>query len=548
MIFSLLTGSEAMQAAETPAFQASWLALYRRCPWATACQHPDFVLPWYRLYGEQYLPVVVLSRSPAGDLLGLLTLARRRDGVLTGAGERQAEYQCWLADPGDGDAFIRSAMAGLTADFPGVDLCLRYLPPGVPLGWTADTGHCARYSVLRPHRRPVMHVEADAMGRQRNKKNHRQNFNRLGRIGRVAFEHVRCGERFAQVFEEICGQYDFRQAVLHRQTPFLSDPMKKRFFRELHARGLLHTTILTVDGKLAASHVGLLGDRGVLHLGINSHAPGFAAHSPGNLLLAMLGVYLAQEGLPMFDLTPGGDAYKEQLATGHDLVFELSVYGNACRKLASTARKRSTAWVKAGMHALGYRGAEVLTAMDALRHGGGGRIRALVRALRGRRGDGEGVLRCRVDAAAHKVHDITIGKNQVADLLSCDRRMAPTGYWGFLHRAMQRMERSHDCYTLAQDGRLLLACSVAEQPGGEMLLSDLYVDRETVGSEDVRSFFEQVLVDLQSRGREGTLCCACLPDPELRRVLVEIGFSDASRQTDGLSNPYQAPRLWEPGA
>ena len=86
----LLTGRQALDTLASDEFREHWRALYERCPWASACQHPGFVLPWYGLYQESFLPVVVLARYAEGGLAGLLTLAVPREGgAIMRAGERQ---------------------------------------------------------------------------------------------------------------------------------------------------------------------------------------------------------------------------------------------------------------------------------------------------------------------------------------------------------------------------------------------------------------------------------------------------------------------------
>src|SRR5687768_18143535 len=56
--------------------------------------------------------------------------------------------------------------------------------------------------------------------------------------------------------------------------------------------------------------------RSWLHLqGINSFAAAYARYSPGIIHFLLLGKLLAEEGVAVFDLTPGADAYKDTLAT-----------------------------------------------------------------------------------------------------------------------------------------------------------------------------------------------------------------------------------------
>lgn len=521
---ALLSGEAALARAQSGAFQAGWRALLARCPWAAACQHPDFVLPWYRHYAPAVLPVLVLAEGADGSLAGLLTLGLRHGSrTLRGAGEQQAEYQAWLAAPEDGDAFIAAAVRALRQAFPGADLQLRYLPPGTPLGWLEAVDR--KLLTLRPHRRPVMQAEPDAMARQRNKKNHRQNFNRLGRIGEVRFERVREHARFAGLFDALCMQYDFRQAALYRQMPFAADPAKRGFHLALHRQGLLHVTVLTVGGEPAASHLGLLSEGRALHIGILTHNPAFAAHSPGTLLLAMLGVRLAEEGVPMLDLTPGGDGYKEHFATGHDVAHALTVHGSARRRLAAELRAGLGELARQGLRKTGLRGTDLAAARDALRHGGaagwlarlGRRLRARPCALRyrGQAGPGAGGL--------------ALARNRLADVFHFDARQAGENRWDFMGEVMRRMERGHDLYTVIRDDILVLSCWAQGKGGAEgedelVVLSDLYVHRQHAGEMLLQAFFGQLLAQFRQENPGVAVAYRGRLDGRLRRALEGCGF------------------------
>ena len=562
MNLTVLTGSEAMRLMGSEAIHSKWMALYERCPWATACQHPDFVLPWYQLYQGSFLPIVVLEESDDGALQGLLTLARRSGATtLTGAGERQAEYQAWLGAPEAGDDFIRKAIPAVRCAFPGADICLRYLPANIPLGWMSERSDYGRYCTLRSHRRPVMNIDRAAMAVQRAKKNHRQNFNRLQRMGEVKFEKV-CGhERFARVFDDICTQYDFRQGALHHQLPFAADALKKRFYLELDKRGLLHTAILTVGGDIAASHVGLLSSGRALHLGINTHAPAYGAHSPGNLLLAMLGVHLAEEDVPVFDLTPGGDEYKEHFATEHDLAFELTIHGNVSQRLKTGFLAGGIQLAKTGLRTAGIRPSNVLAAIDRVRSLGKSSERDFASRLHRESQEYRVVYRLRpkIDSPG----DPPVSKNCLADVMKYDPGASPASYWQFLRLVMQRMTRSNQLYSLVRDGKLLVFCwlavgsasvfppelqMLAAQSSAPMLLFDLYVHPELATAECVQGFIKRVLYDLQSQGCEGQVFCHWSMSTELRDLFESSGFTDTPWQPPQSSGSFQHARLWESGS
>jgi CelD/BcsL family acetyltransferase involved in cellulose biosynthesis len=531
MALQLLTGHDVLEHSQSGPFLAGWLALLARCPWAGACQHPDFIVPWYRLYQQAYLPVLVRDIGADGSLNGLLALALRPDGAaLVGAGDQQAEYQAWLAPAAAGDMFIVAAVGVLGRAFPGIDLKLRYLPPGIPLAWVdADLRQRRRVS-LRSHARPVMQVDPAAMERQRNKKNHRQNFNRLGRIGAVRFERVRDHGQFSACFDAMCMQYDFRQAALFHQMPFRSDPLKKVFQAELHRNGLLHTTVLLVGQDIAASHCGLAIQGGALQIGILAHNPAYAAHSPGLLLLAMLGVHLAHDNTPMLDLTPGGDAYKRQFATHHDTVFELIVHGSARRRLQSEALLHLKRLSKHCLHKAGYRPADVLLAMARL-----GQARATGPShwwtlLRQRAGARPCSLRYRPRPDQPAGSDVRVSRNRLEDVFDFDARASLLSQWEFMGMVMQRMERLHDLYTCVQDGKLVLACWV--QAGGEasaMVLSGLYVHRELGSGRLLQAFFEQLLRERTGSRPHASVHYQGRLDPASRALVAQCGFIEDSQ-------------------
>jgi hypothetical protein len=370
---------------------------------------------------------------------------------------------------------------------------------------------------LRPHRRPVMQVEPAAMARQRNKKNHRQNFNRLGRMGEVRFERVHEHARFAALFDALCMQYDFRQAALYRQMPFAADPAKRDFHLALHRQGLLHVTVLTVGGAPAASHLGLLSEGRALHIGILTHDPAFAAHSPGSLLLAMLGVQLAGEGVPMLDLTPGGDGYKEHFATGHDVVHELTVHGSARRRLAADVLAGFKQLARHAVRRAGVRS----TGLAAARDGGpAGWLARLVRGLRAR----PCALRYRGQAGPGC--GLALGRNRLADVFRFDARQAGESRWDFMGEVMRGMERGHDLYTVVRDGTLVLCCWAQGETGNEELvvLSGLYVHRRHAGAALLQAFFGQLLAQLGQDKPGLAMAYRGRLDARLRRALEGCGF------------------------
>jgi CelD/BcsL family acetyltransferase involved in cellulose biosynthesis len=538
----LLSGDDALARIGAAPFGAAWRTLYARCPWATGCQHPDFVLPWYALYGGRHEPVVVADEAADGTLRGLLTLALDRGRArLTGAGAVQAEYQGWIAEPDDADRFAADAMACIRAALPRACTTLKYLPPGIPLGWLDGGGR--RYAVLRAHARPVMQIDEAAMDKLRRKKNHRQNANRLNRIGAVAFERVTGDARFRRVFEDICIQYDFRQAALYRQTPFASDPLKERFYLELHRRGMLHTTVLTVGGTLAAAHVGLVSKECVVHLGLNTHAPALAAHSPGLLLLALLGGRLADERVGLLDLTPGGDRYKEQFASAHDEVYELTMCGSRVQRLRAQAAAGVRRAAKALLRGSGRRSVDVLEAAE--------KVRALARLAQGgfaRDARAGPALWRLAPGRAGGGGALPVSCNRLEDVFKYDDTTSAMTRGAFIGVVMKRLEQGCQLFCYAPCDKLLLHCWAHAGAGqtacpppardvapGATLLFDLQVHRDGASEDLVQRFVERIVAALDPAAAVAGVYYAGRLGAGVQRALRRCGFVDAAAVAPGAA-------------
>ena len=539
----LLTGSDALESVASDAFQVRWKTLHGQCPWATACQHPDFVVTWYRCYQSRAVPVIVCAEGDDGALVGLLPLALHPGATrLSGAGDHQAEYQGWIQSPNGGDGFIVQAVGLLRAAFPRADICLRYLPPGIALNGFEPGGRYADLVSLHPHRRPLMKIDAAAMARQRNKKNHRQNANRLGRIGTVGFEKIDAHERFIDVFGALCLQYDFRQAALYRSMPFATDPLKKLFYLALHRQGVLHVTVLTVNGAIAASHIGLVSQQRSVHLGINTHDPALAAHSPGNLLLAMLGVQLATENIPWLDLTPGGDRYKEHFASDHDVVYELTVYSSKARRWRREATSKGIRLVKDCLHMAGYRPANILAITQKLESPAALGLQ-LCSSLKNRLVSRRREFNYRGEPPQMSASALPVSKNKLGDLIGFDSHGAPVRYRDFLHQAMENMERSSDVYSYVRGSMLCMSCwarTVIAEPGptrssgapapGTIVLSDLYVHRSARQVGAIAHFLMGIVSELARDRPEVSIRYRGRVDDELGAALKTCGFSATNTQ------------------
>lgn len=345
MTVMVRTGNEALDFISSQAFLEGWEAVLHDCTWSTACQHPDFIIPWYQIYRDRCCPVVVTEQDDDGAVIGILPLALV-DGEkrLVGAGMVEAEYQCWVERPSQGNQFIRKAIEAIRTAFPKATLHLRYINVGAPVDWIGSLASDHFYR-LQKHVRPLMKLSGPEIAERLNSKKNRTKINKLKRSGALTFERVKDHQAFLASFDDICAKYDTRQKEKNFVAPFQDDPLKGKFYKELHKRGILHATLLHVGNQIAAFHAGLIS-RDWLHLGINGQSSEFGEQSPGKIHLLMLGAFLHKEDFLMLDLTPGGDDYKEMFATQHDTVYEFFLFPGYLSFIRSEIKLSTRAWAK----------------------------------------------------------------------------------------------------------------------------------------------------------------------------------------------------------
>ena len=459
-------GADALRLLEQEAFRRAWDALHSACPWATVFQGPAFALTWYRVYAPRYEPVVVHSGEwERGDLAGLLLLAREREsGEMVHVGAGHAEYHGWLARPGAAATFPVEAFVALRPIVRGAPfLRFLFLAPGTPLDWVAAAERAGFPTAVRWHKRGLMRVgDGSEVQASLRKSGNKSRLARLRRIGPVSLDQLDTAAALEGVIDVIAEQCDVRQGGVHASLPFRSDPLKRELYLAMMAEpGLLHATVLRAGDRVVASHLSTRDPRGV-PLGLITHAPEYAAHSPGKLLLLLLGRLLGEQGYEVFDLTPGG-SYKDRFATHTDDVCVAEVYFDRTAYAAYRMRHAASAMVRRVEERTGKevrptleRGARLLRQLrrrrpDAL-------VRSLgVRAGRWAHSDREfRIYRYALNGGGAPATLGRLSVNRLADLLD----YSPAGpsdatLTEFLATAVERLEEGQIVFTYAEGGVLL---------------------------------------------------------------------------------------------
>jgi hypothetical protein len=249
--------------------------------------------------------------------------------------------------------------------------------------------------------------------------------------------------------------YDFRQSALFNKRPFKEDPVKKDFLIELFTQDLLHVTVLKVNEIIIAAIIAVRFRDWIYLAGINCHSTVHARwYSPGILQFIMLSKQLVDEGFNYFDLTPGYDAYKEELANEHDEVYELVISNKPVFRLKRRLRK----WVHSRLIAWGKRPMTIELAMKHYSYLSKHRTPAsIIKQIFKRFQRKEKLERFWVQSyALLPAGRIALSKDNICDLqqFSTTKRSALTK-WEFLSDAIYRLERGQHCYTWVEDGCLM---------------------------------------------------------------------------------------------
>jgi CelD/BcsL family acetyltransferase involved in cellulose biosynthesis len=471
----LIRGWNAVRAFVTSEREAEWRRLAEEAKHVAVYQAPAFVLSWYETYASCYEPLLLLGLTPAGDILGVMPLARARGGAerLVFAGAEHCEYAGWLAAPALEEDFPARAVAHLhEADLFGRPWRWGWLAPGLSTAWLDHRALRARSiaPLAEVGRTPLLALQGPARPRffDAGGKNHRRKANRLRRLGPLRLERLGAESLSDGLLRRLTTAYDIRTLARYGSAPFSDDPLKAPFHRRLVGREP-DTALLYVlwAGEEAVAFAFLLGDRrrAMYCLGAFDHR--WLDASPGKLIGDLVADDLAGRGFEHLDHTPGGDPYKEEAATTHEALTRLVLFpgrtgAGACTiRCALQARARALA-LTVGLRPERLREAATRylslargrSAMDLARAAG----RAALRWVRSR----QVVAVFRLDRAVWEGTPgdgtsgaVAFSMDRPEDLLlyTGSNRWCPRQ--ALMATALERLREGEHCYTVVEDGVLL---------------------------------------------------------------------------------------------
>lgn len=460
----IITGNEVFLAMEDQKFLSDWKRLLEDCPWGTVFQSPDFIGSWINNYSSEFIPILVVGTIDI-QLIGLMILAIPSEGKdfdktnftgkkIVGAGSYYALHQVWISKLANSKDFVKSSVNSLFKTFPGCSINFKFLPTNTDWEWIQEDPDFADIHAVQIYRNPTLDYRGTEWNEIFRKRHLKAKFNRLNRAGKVRFEKINEVQIFGETLDQVAVFQDLRQGAMFNKLPFSNDCHKKGLFIGLFNKGILHATVLKLDGETLACVVAVKDFNGVLHLaGLVSHSPFFARFSPGLVHFFLLGKALPEENIKMLKLTPGDDAYKEKFSTGsedvHDLIFTQN-------KLLKNKRL-----IRSIFH-------QILLERGIRPSVFNLRIERTIVVFKKRMknflkadfiGAYKALMFCQKDFEKMKFDEHFIlsnfQKNKIEDLLCFDESQSGISQWEFLEDAWKRIEAGESCLTWVKDSKLM---------------------------------------------------------------------------------------------
>jgi hypothetical protein len=327
---------------------------------------------------------------------------------------------------------------------------------------------------------------------------------------------------------------------MYNKSVFQAEPIRKAFLLSLFEQNVLHVTLLKLDEEIIASNVGITGRNWVHLQGINTHSPAHSRYSPGILHFLLLSGSLAEEGIQVFDLTPGADAYKDALATDYTQAYELSI-GSRHHIAVKKLKHKAIEYLKKNLPKIGIQQSKMKAAL----------YNASILKERAKNLKSQGVqplFHFLLSQAASKSSPVTfildseitstkfkpvlpVKKDSLSELLFYSPVGAITTKWEFLTDAMKKFELGQHVYTWSTDG-CLLACAWLSKSAaydktmsveGVNILSDFYI--HPIARKQASQFLQTVIeMVTKESDKIPLLAVSNRPNQWLCKSLTEIGF------------------------
>ena len=307
-------------------FVPDWQRLWDRDPTALPFQRPEWLMPWWRQFGNDELSAVVIERQ--GEAIGFLPFyvhadaANRRRQILP-LGVGTTDYLDGVFAPECSTEEIQGAVRVLRREVQHEEFCATQLPghsrllrertnsrdkrledsePGI---FISQSDGCSRMLAVRMSELP-----------QKIRRNAMYYRNRAQRRGKLQL--VQADEsNWEMIFEELCRLHRLRWQI-RGEDGVLVDERVVQWHREaiplLLDTGLLRLMALMMNSEVIAVLYSLIDqerDGRTQYFYITAYSPEHADLRPGTLLIAYAVERAASEGVATIDMLRGDEGYKQ---------------------------------------------------------------------------------------------------------------------------------------------------------------------------------------------------------------------------------------------
>ena len=342
-------------------------------------------------------------------------------------------------------------------------------------------------------------------------------------------------------------QTDFRQMAVNQVTPFASDPNKKSFLVEkLNFPESNHFAVLWADGHPVAFNYGECDSDSVL-LGVTSYDPLEGKNSPGIIFIMKLAELLKEEGFRYFDLSPGGNDYKQTFCNLTQKIYTADIFFNQKDKIVFDLKWALKESVKNSMIRLGYKPKVLSDKLnDSLSF-----LRRMIRVP-------PVEIANKLVAKLYKketyvnykfltddglidpfVKDKVVNVNNYTDLLLYDDSDKIRGKTDLLYGALRCFNSEDVLYTMVQNGDLVQYGWVSKGPYNRlypeanvqldcpesgMILHDLFISPAYSDQRLFEKMLKSMLIDCKANGAEAVFVRVREDDLATKSILEKIGF------------------------
>lgn len=461
----VLRGAAAVRGGTSADRRAEWQRLADAEDKVTVFHEPGFVLTWYDVYEPEHEPLLLIGLDALDRLVGVMPLAvpRTASGSLVFAGAEQAEYAGWLAWPEVAREFPTRCVLELRK----LGLFSRpwqwkWLAPGTDVkGLSSDILREHGLSVRLSRTQKALWSLQGAQSVRFSVSN--WHVNRLKRQGEIRLVQLDSATMTDEVFRIFTTTHDLRELQIRGLDPFGASPLKGIFHQRLVDRApesVLFFALMVGSVPVAFSFS--LLDRRRLILCLDAFDPRWAASSPGKLIHNLVADALTARGIQAIDLTPGGDAYKEEVANDAEAIYSVVLFHRPTGAHVHDLKALAERGVKRAVLAMGLSRERARSlARLARRLATGGLIRDGIAAGWRWAASQEVFAQYQLDRGddlvARQEFRPTVATDAIDDFLLYSGAGRAGSRQDMMREALSRLRQRQRCYTVVEDGRLVHA-------------------------------------------------------------------------------------------